>query len=387
MTPTRGTLGDLSARAFLGLLTAQGASGTLFFGHAEASTLMVLRRGKPQAQTDLGEAFDIDRSGAMFSFWPHTDAYIMPTLPSRYAASGGPLGALPALFERPLFSTAETELRGLVERLQLERFQGALVLDTPTAHGLLLFQEGRLGGAAYEEVAPTGAVRVSGGTGKGSRSGSAALLTLAQLPSASLTLHALPEPVVSSLMGWLLGLQVSESPGGESRTEARNGAPNTFTPTGFKPTGFDGVPEGFSGLEVTPVGVRYYQGGSAYLHLPYPEAQRVHAAPVTTLFAACRRAVSLVLPSEPHGWEGRRYSLTLRGRDALNPLTELAMRFRGEFGRAGQETLEQFRGDVSVETAATALSLELAELKPTVERLHTEGFLRTVSESSPTPLR
>ena len=141
------------------------------------------------------------------------------------------------------------------------------------------------------------------------------------------------------------------------------------------------VPDGFSGLELTPAGARYYAAGSPYLFVPRPDG-----VPVTTgLFASSLRTPPLSLPSEPHGWERRAYSLTLRGRDALNPLTELSMRFRGEFGRAGQRALEQFRTEGSVEAAATALSVELGDLKPTVERLHTEGFLRPTGDPSPTP--
>lgn len=340
MTPARGTLGALSARTFLAMLESAEASGTLFFEHAgpPASTLIVLRRGKPASHTDLGGAFDIDKVGAQFGFWPHAEAH-HPTLPSRYPASQS-AWALPALTERPLLSTAETELRGLVARLTQDAFSGALVLENAAARGLLLFLGGQLGGAVCEE-------------GARARSGNAALRSLLYLADpAALTLYALPQPVISSLLGWVLELSIDAA---------------------------EGVPEGFSGLELTPAGARYYHAGKVFLQLSKPEG--THAP---GLFARAERVPDLTLPTEPSGWEGRRYVLTLRGRDALNPMTELSMRFRGEFGRTGRRALEGFRSELSLEAAAEALGLELSELKSTTERLENEGFIRPAAEASPT---
>lgn len=362
MTPMRGELGSLSARNLLALLAAAGASGTLVLTRGAVARTLRLTHGQPSRQIDLGGSFDLDVSSGAFVFWPgdatnsdtdfETDfsADPVPTLPSRYPAAQGPLWALPVLAEQPLLSTAETDLRAVTARLERDGFGGALVLGAP-GYGLLLFQAGRLAGAVLED--DTGLSR-----------GDAALRALSGEAEgrAELTLHALPGGVVADVLGLVLGLQLG------GITDTPNGAPNT-------------VPDGFSGLELTPAGARYYAAGSPYLFVPRPEG-----VPVTTgLFAPSLRTPSLSLPSEPHGWERRAYSLTLRGRDALNPLTELSMRFRGEFGRAGQRALEQFRTEGSVEAAATALSVELGDLKPTVERLHTEGFLRPTGDPSPTP--
>ena len=362
MTPMRGEMGTVSARDLLALLAATVASGTLVLTRGAVARTLRLTHGQPSHQIDLGGAFDLNASGGAFVFWPdavmgsdtdfETDFSIdpVPTLPSRYPAARGPLWALPVLAEQPLLSTAETDLRAVTARLERDGFGGALVLGAP-GYGLLLFQAGRLAGAVLED--DTGLSR-----------GDAALRALSGEAEgrAELTLHALPGGVVADVLGLVLGLQLG------GITDTPNGAPNT-------------VPDGFSGLELTPAGARYYAAGSPYLFVPRPEG-----VPVTTgLFAPSLRTPSLSLPSEPHGWERRAYSLTLRGRDALNPLTELSMRFRGEFGRAGQRALEQFRTEGSVEAAATALSVELGDLKPTVERLHTEGFLRPTGEASPTP--
>lgn len=360
---TTGVLGALSARSFLAMLEAHSASGTLFFSRGQASTLLLLRRGKLVSHTDVdvgndvgtpsgdtaveggafeGATFDMDASGAHFGFWPHPESHVLPTLPSRYP-EGSVLRALPALSETPLFSTDETDLRRLVARLVSDGFSGALVLEgaaQKAMQGLLVFQTGRLGGAVCRE-------------GTRQRSAEAALRTLLHLGEpATLTLHALPEPVTASLLGWLLGLTVDDT---------------------------SGVPDSFSGLELAPDGVRYYRAGTPYLHLPQPQG-----APHSQLFALCQHVPNLVLPSDPPGWEGRRYGLTLRGRDALNPMTELSMRFRNEFGRTGARALAQFRGDPTLEEAAATLSLELSELKRTVEQLEAEGFIRRVHEPSPT---
>ena len=197
--------------------------------------------------------------------------------------------------------------------------------------------------------------------------GAAALRTLTQL-TAALVLHALPEPVVAGLLGWLLGLAVSDTSANDTPAD------DTSVP---------GLPEGFSGLELSVTGARFYRAGTPYLLQLRPPGAPVHADSLG-LFAACERAPTLTLPGEPSGWEGRRYGLTLRGRDALNPMTELSMRFQGDFGRSGRRALEQFRRDLSVEVAAGALGLEVAELGGLVERLEAEGFVRTVGDVSPT---
>lgn len=354
--PTRGALGSLGAQAFLAALSTQKVSGTLYLARADERTLLTLKGGEPHARADFGSAdgaaFDLGETGGQFSFWPHAVTAThpsTPTWPSRYPDRTGPLWALPVFTEHPLLSTAETELRGLVSRLAADAFTGALVLGAPHAelptYGLLLFQEGRLGGAVCETVAQTQA-QIPGG--------SAALRTLVQL-EAALTLHALPEPVVAGLLGWLLGLQLSD-------TADENG-----------------VPEGFSGLELTPAAARYYRAGSAYLQLSRPAGQ---AAPATGLFAACQRAPSLFLPSKSHGWEARRYGLTLRGRDALNPMTELAMRFRSDFGPVGRRILEAFRRELSAGAAAETLALAPDDLKSVVERLEHGGFIRPIRDAA-----
>ncbi len=358
--PTRGVLGNLSAAAFLTVLASQNVSGTLYLSREEVGTLLTLPGlenpggpgGEPHAHTDFGVAdgatFDLKATGAAFSLWLHPDADL-PLVPSRYPGLG-PLWALPTLSERALLSTAETELFGLVARLKADAFTGALVLETPLtassdpalSRSLLLFQAGGLGGAVHIE-------------GERVQTGAAALRALVQVQTA-LTLHTLPEPVVAGFLGWLLGLQLSD-------------------------TASQGVPEGFSGLELTSEAARYYRAGSAYLQVPRPAGTSSDPASLG-LFAACQRAPSLTLPTEPHGWEARRYGLTLRGRDALNLMTELAMRFRSDFSLTEKRVLETFRRELSVQAVAETLNLELGDLREPLERLEQGGFIRTASSAA-----
>jgi hypothetical protein len=338
-----GSLGPFSTRTLLAMLEGNGTSGTLFVSKGPSASLVLLSRGKAQRHIDLGTPdtpFDVDTVGAQMSFWPHADNLTLPTLPLRMnTPQANGFWALPPLLETPLFSTTETDLRALIGRLEEEHFSGALTLTQPTLKGLLLFGQGRLCGALCaehgEETRP--------------RSGMVALRTLLHLGTgAEIARLDLPELVVTSLLGLLLNLRLSDE-------EAR--------------------PEDFSGLELSHGTVRYYRAGVAYLSLVREQAGG-GLQESTGLYHACLRPPHLKLPTEPSGWEQRRYGLTLRGRDALNPMTELAMRFRSEFGYTGQRLLEQLRDDAHLEEAAGRLNLELSELKTTVERLEADGFIR-----------
>jgi hypothetical protein len=327
-----------------------GLSGTLFLSKGERSTLLLIRQGKTQA-TDLGAPYNLSAVGAQYSFWPQSlnQAGLnqsgpnrvgdeRPTVGARYPESQGPLRALPALLEESLPDTSETDLRALFARLVRTRFSGALVLKHPTLQGLFLFQTGVLGAAIAE--APE---RI--------RQGSAALRSALQAlqgdESGALTLHPLPGLLSSSLLGLALA-----DPRAQQAEQSEPAA-------GIR-----------TGVLVGEAGYTFLKGGAAYLDLI--------TTPTTPhgFFSACERPASLTLPSEPPGWEERRYALTLRGRDALNPMTELAMHFKGEFGPTGQRALEQFRKVLDTEAAAEALGLELGELRSYVERLEAEGFIR-----------
>ena len=360
MTDFGGRLGPLGTRTLLGMLEASAVSGTLFVSHGASASFVLIKRGKALTHTDIsGPAsgdtdfgasapFDVDLPGAAFSFWPHVESLALPTLPLRTGsgAAHSAFWALPPLLETPLFSTAETDLRAFIVRLGDEHFSGAVTLSCASTQGLLLFGQGQLCGAlcADNNLSPS----PNHGAETRARSGMLALRALLQLHEpAELMSFTLPDLLVASLLGLLLNLRQGE----------------------------DGLPENFSGLELHHDGVRYYRAGLPYLQLTRAHPNG-HELGVSGFFSVCPRLPQLKLPTEPSDWEQRRYQLTLRGRDALNPMTELAMRFRGEFGHTGQRTLEQFRSDPRLEEAAGLLEFELGELRTTIERLEADGFIR-----------
>ena len=85
------------------------------------------------------------------------------------------------------------------------------------------------------------------------------------------------------------------------------------------------------------------------------------------------------LPEEPPGWEAQHYVLTLRGRDALNPMTELWMRFRTTYGAPGQRLLEVLTDGATLEAVAAALDTPLEELLPWLHKLEEEGMVRSAT--------
>lgn len=346
MNPARGTLGPLTGAAWVRMLTQAQLSGTLFLTKGERSTLFLLQGGRAQGW-DVGTPHGLAEVGGHFAFWAHAPRE-RPTLEGRYESAEGPLRALPALLEEPLASTGEVNVRALLARLSRDAFSGAVVLQTRFSNGLCVFERGNLSAALLEEHSRL-------------RHGTLALRSLLHGgETATLTLHPLPEPLSSSFLGLVLKSQEVRGPEkGQEKGQDGNQAP---PPTGDA--------AGRTGTLVSDAGYTFVRDGEPYLEL--------RTAPVTPrgFIPACTDAPSLALPNEPAGWEERRYALTLRGRDALNPMTELSMRFRGEFGRTGQRTLEQFRRVPGTEAAAEALSLEPSELKSYVERLEAEGYIR-----------
>jgi hypothetical protein len=84
----------------------------------------------------------------------------------------------------------------------------------------------------------------------------------------------------------------------------------------------------------------------------------------------------LNLPKAVGAWATARYALTLRGRDAVNPITDHYNRLRGTYGKPSLEVLAQLgRGKTPFEVAGQ-IALELAEIEVTVTAFVREGLLR-----------
>ena len=87
---------------------------------------------------------------------------------------------------------------------------------------------------------------------------------------------------------------------------------------------------------------------------------------------------ALALPEGPLDWETRTYQLTLRGRDVLDPMTEIAMRFGAEHGPIGKRLLHALQRGHDAETVARELALDLEDVGARIRRLEREGFVRAV---------
>ena len=131
----------------------------------------------------------------------------------------------------------------------------------------------------------------------------------------------------------------------------------------------------YTGLEADERGYHYFDQGERVLHVP---AELVGTARRYRRLESDRDALlpELELPDDPPGWEENTYALTLRGQDAVNPMTDVAMRFHEEYGPMGRRILDALGRGASIEKAAGALGLDLQEFKPWLRRLEEDGLVR-----------
>ncbi|HEX7021285.1 MAG TPA: hypothetical protein VF171_00405 [Trueperaceae bacterium] len=329
----RGHSGTLSGHELLHDLEKLACSGTLVLGPHPGPLVLLVTNGRVTSSTPLSGAVRLEARNQPFFFHPHA-ATDLPELASRYPTSTlGELRALPDLSASLEIPAALLDFRALVERLGRDNFHGCLTLTTPEARAVLALLEGRLATAFYE---------AEGQRRRGPDAVRGAVRLAANADDAQLALLPQPQAVMAALLGFTF--------------EQRHA----------------GDPNDFSGLELSGDGYRYYQDGQAYLQL------RAEPRGTPGRYDLCRGFPTLDLPSEIPGWESQRYRLTLRGRDALNPMTELSMHFRSTYGQAGRRILEGLSTGITVEDAAHRLGIELAEIKPWVERLESEGMIRDV---------
>ncbi len=94
------------------------------------------------------------------------------------------------------------------------------------------------------------------------------------------------------------------------------------------------------------------------------------------VFPAAQRTTSLTLPKVIGPWAHHRYALTLRGRDAINPITDPHARLRATHGKLAMDVLMRLgRGQTPIE-AANSLDKEVSQLEPMVEAFLGEGLLQ-----------
>jgi hypothetical protein len=127
--------------------------------------------------------------------------------------------------------------------------------------------------------------------------------------------------------------------------------------------------EGFTGARATGNGwLALYTDGEAFGRVQIGTRENgTYPAPL--------RPKELILPRVIGAWASDRYTLTLRGRDAVNPITDTYNRARAAHGKPALEVLTLLgRGKTPLEIATT-LDKDPTSLEPVVEVFIREGLL------------
>lgn len=330
-----GTTGTLGADALLEALRNLRCSGTLVLGDGKGSMILQLAKGQVEASFKLGAYTRLDATGQTFHLNPHEPSEL-PQLPARRLNSGSALlRAIPRLRPPAALPLGSTDLNSLLERLHDQSFDGVLSYEGADEIALALFTGGAIKAAVHERAgrlsSRTEALRIL--QKRSSENG-----------SGTLELESLDRPVAEALVALALDLVVR-----------------------------DGADPSFTGVEVDDKGFRFFRQGQPYLSVPGLPHGPIRRYAHGTQAAA---TTSLSLPTEPPGWEEQRYALTLRGRDALNPMTELNMEFRNHNGEQGQRVLDALGQGATLQQTAEGLGLELLELKPWLGKLEGSGMIR-----------
>ena len=369
-----GNTGSLTGHEVLSAVRGWVPSGTLALaqGHdvvgvrvLRGVALMALSEGEVKGRHMLGRFAGLAATGLDLHAVPHAPGPV-PRLPS--AAQGAELAVARAL---PRFATGlrllpgVTDVKPLLGKLGEVGWHGALLGSSGTGCALAVLLDGRL-------------VAASGHRGNANLERQDALRLLQRLAHENepdvLQLVPLEPRSAAALAGYALG--------NEFRGEAQH-----HTGISVGPTGCTFVHRGEPYLTLAD-GVAEVEAGGGEPQATGGESRQAaggegsqaadEEAPAPRLFAALEEpaAPAVPLPEEPPGWEAQHYVLTLRGRDALNPMTELWMRFRTNYGAPGQHLLEVLADGASLEAVAAALDTPLEELRPWLARLEDEGFVR-----------
>lgn len=332
MRGLRGVTGDVTGEALLRSLQELRLDGTLALADDRGSLLLLLREGEVAASHRLGGFASMDAAPLAFHVERHAPSDL-PTVHTAFEGSQVPLlRALPLLGPGQELPTGVCDLRALIRDLRDRAVTGLLTLAHRGEAGAALFVGGRIAAAAYER---------EGLVTERSDALRAVYRYSLEESAAPLRLHPLDGGLARALAGLALGRR------------ARSAQPASF-----------------SGVQAGESGYVFHHDGQPLLLV------RADGTGGFGRFEQAESLPDLHLPDDPPGWEQGRYALTLRGRDALNPMTELSMRFLADHGSSGRKVLEALRSGLSIEDAAQRLGLELDELKPWLARLEQEGLIR-----------
>ncbi|MGL4610066.1 MAG: hypothetical protein ACRCYY_10320 [Trueperaceae bacterium] len=340
-----GQTGNLTGEDILKMARQLQWSGTLVLSSGllatsrEADThgmmFILLDQGQERQRQKLGR-IDTMADSLGFHIYQHSvysnAINSVPLLPSRFPQSALALmRVIPVLGVSSLVMPKQLDLKSLLESLQNEGFTGYLSLGKTIEQGLVLLHQGHIAAAVYEN---DGYVREG--------SDALRLLRRASLFGvAELELVKLEPFLVRSLLGLALSVVSKDIKG--------------------------------DGLESGELGYTFVQAGQPLLRVAIELHGRVG------FYEAVTHIPDLVMPDEPIGWEQQRYQLTLRGRDALNPMTSLSMEFQSGYGKQGKRLLEQLSKGLNAEKLSESLIMTISDLKPMIEKLEREGLIRHVN--------
>ncbi|MFC5847638.1 hypothetical protein [Deinococcus petrolearius] len=125
----------------------------------------------------------------------------------------------------------------------------------------------------------------------------------------------------------------------------------------------------FTGLHARPGGALLYARGEVVATFPA-------ALPYEGAFPAPLRPQTLILPRSLAGWAHHTYSLTLRGRDAVNPITDIFLNFRAQYGAPGLDLMRAAAQGLTPAEYAMRSDVALHDLEPLLQECLKAGYLR-----------
>jgi hypothetical protein len=127
----------------------------------------------------------------------------------------------------------------------------------------------------------------------------------------------------------------------------------------------------FTGLHARPGGAVLYERGEVVATIPV-------TLPYEGAFPAPLRPQTLILPRSLAGWAHHAYGLTLRGRDAVNPITDIFLNFRAQYGAPGIELMRAAAQGLTPAEYAMRSDVALHDLEPLLQDFLKAGYLREV---------
>jgi hypothetical protein len=331
-----GPAAGATATELLRFFSRSGTSGTLLLQRGDASCYMLLHDGKWLLQREVGTFGPADEPCDSWSYQLHERGELPEARSSGPGLASAAFRALPRAGAGQQLPNGAIDLPQLLDHLRSSAFTGSLTLNHAGEAGLVLLLAGRIGAAFFEREQFVW-----------QRGDALRALQRHTLQAAGGFLELTPRdaPTISSLLGVAL----------DSRTSSAD-------------------PAEYTGVLSTDSGYLFHQQGIPYLLVRMrPTVAGIH-------YGLPAELPDLQLPRGAPGWEQLRYDLTLRGRDALIPMTELSMKFSEEFGRQGRQILDALLAGLSLEETAARLGSDLSDLKPWLDRLEQDGLIHARSQ-------